>query len=659
MPPIALDQTPAAMTTCSGRDPSPSRRRTPAATPGLRHSARLRPWPRAGRPPACPARRRAPASACADRSRDRRGGRARAAASGPAPARGGGPRSGAGARPRARGATRIADSRSSASPSSRVAGDHQRPAAPDSRGRMPLASRELLDELGIGRRARQPERQQRLLAGVGLGDRREHAGRHARRVPTRLRRARARTARIPRWAARHAIARPITPPPMTATSDDGLRFVTCLLPAPALSGSGSDGRRTSYPPSQPSGRAPVPPMLARRSARLAAWTDRRERLADARLYLVCDERPRRRSCTPRCGAASTSCSCGCKTRRTTSGSSSRGRRFARVCAEHGALFILNDRPDLVAPVGRRRRPRRAGRRVARRQARALVGPELPDRPLDAQPRADRRRRRRASTTSASVRSTRRRPSPGARRSGLELVQLRRGARAHCRASRSAASTPATVAAVRGAGAHAGSPWCGRSTEAEDPEPPRATAAVGDGAPPRPAGAALGQRSRKRGQRTRASRRAARQAAPPPAPGDARRPPAPCRRGAQRRGPRDAQAAGAAASGHWSITIGASSPPCSAQSTSSLFVVGRSPGWRTSTARGRDPRSSAVLMLVCAVGMWRCATGPCSASRRCWRSTVLVLRACADQRVEPARRSLICIAVIVARRLAVLQARSAR
>jgi thiamine-phosphate pyrophosphorylase len=28
-----------------------------------------------------------------------------------------------------------------------------------------------------------------------------------------------------------------------------------------------------------------------------------------------------------------------------------GKRFARRCAEHGALFILNDRPDLVAEVG--------------------------------------------------------------------------------------------------------------------------------------------------------------------------------------------------------------------------------------------------------------------------------------------------------------------
>jgi thiamine-phosphate pyrophosphorylase len=28
-----------------------------------------------------------------------------------------------------------------------------------------------------------------------------------------------------------------------------------------------------------------------------------------------------------------------------------GRRFARVCAEHGALLILNDRPDLVERAG--------------------------------------------------------------------------------------------------------------------------------------------------------------------------------------------------------------------------------------------------------------------------------------------------------------------
>lgn len=53
---------------------------------------------------------------------------------------------------------------------------------------------------------------------------------------------------------------------------------------------------------------------------------------------------------------------------------STGRRFARVCAAHGALFILNDRPDLVADadadgvhVGQDDMPVD--------EARALVGPE--------------------------------------------------------------------------------------------------------------------------------------------------------------------------------------------------------------------------------------------------------------------------------------------
>ncbi len=53
---------------------------------------------------------------------------------------------------------------------------------------------------------------------------------------------------------------------------------------------------------------------------------------------------------------------------------STSRRFARVCAAHGALFILNDRPDLVAEgeadgvhVGQDDTPIE--------QARALVGPE--------------------------------------------------------------------------------------------------------------------------------------------------------------------------------------------------------------------------------------------------------------------------------------------
>ena len=40
--------------------------------------------------------------------------------------------------------------------------------------------------------------------------------------------------------------------------------------------------------------------------------------------------------------------------------------FRAACEEHGALFVLNDRPDLVEACGARRRPRRAERHAGRR-----------------------------------------------------------------------------------------------------------------------------------------------------------------------------------------------------------------------------------------------------------------------------------------------------
>jgi thiamine-phosphate pyrophosphorylase len=78
-------------------------------------------------------------------------------------------------------------------------------------------------------------------------------------------------------------------------------------------------------------------------------TDRRERLQAARLYLVCAEEPdeflaavlgagvdlvqlRMKDAADEAIVAT-------------------GRRFARAAAEYGALFILNDRPDLVASAG--------------------------------------------------------------------------------------------------------------------------------------------------------------------------------------------------------------------------------------------------------------------------------------------------------------------
>ena len=77
--------------------------------------------------------------------------------------------------------------------------------------------------------------------------------------------------------------------------------------------------------------------------------DRHERLRSARLYLVCDEQPddflaavlgagvdivqlRMKDAGDREIVAA-------------------ARRFARIASEHGALFILNDRPDLVAETG--------------------------------------------------------------------------------------------------------------------------------------------------------------------------------------------------------------------------------------------------------------------------------------------------------------------
>ena len=78
-------------------------------------------------------------------------------------------------------------------------------------------------------------------------------------------------------------------------------------------------------------------------------TERAVRLQEARLYLVCDEEPDeflaavlaagvdlvqlRMKDAPDTAIVAT------------------GQRFARAAAEHGALFILNDRPDLVAATG--------------------------------------------------------------------------------------------------------------------------------------------------------------------------------------------------------------------------------------------------------------------------------------------------------------------
>jgi thiamine-phosphate pyrophosphorylase len=109
---------------------------------------------------------------------------------------------------------------------------------------------------------------------------------------------------------------------------------------------------------------------------------RSERLRDARLYLVCDERSDDFLKRALRGGVDI-----VQLRIKDDGNGVRpagregdrrlvdvARRYARICAEHGALLILNDRPDLVQTAGA------DGAHVGQddtpvAQARRLVGPE--------------------------------------------------------------------------------------------------------------------------------------------------------------------------------------------------------------------------------------------------------------------------------------------
>jgi thiamine-phosphate pyrophosphorylase len=113
-------------------------------------------------------------------------------------------------------------------------------------------------------------------------------------------------------------------------------------------------------------------MLAPGSCQTCSVLNRIERLADARLYLVCDERHDRfLEAALRGGVEIVQL-------RIKEASEHRilaiAERYARACAEHGALFVLNDRPDLVAQAGA------DGVHVGQddmpvAQARSIVGPE--------------------------------------------------------------------------------------------------------------------------------------------------------------------------------------------------------------------------------------------------------------------------------------------
>jgi thiamine-phosphate pyrophosphorylase len=78
-------------------------------------------------------------------------------------------------------------------------------------------------------------------------------------------------------------------------------------------------------------------------------TDRHERLRSAHLYLVCDEHPGEFLHTV-LGAGVDVVQLRMKDA-PDAAILTAGRRFARVAAAHGALFILNDRPDLVEATG--------------------------------------------------------------------------------------------------------------------------------------------------------------------------------------------------------------------------------------------------------------------------------------------------------------------
>ena len=100
--------------------------------------------------------------------------------------------------------------------------------------------------------------------------------------------------------------------------------------------------------------------------------DRQERLRGARLYLVCDEQPDEFLATVLGAGVDI-----VQLRIKDAGDEeivAAGRRFARAAAAHGALFILNDRPDLVAATGA------DGVHVGQddtpvSEARAIVGPD--------------------------------------------------------------------------------------------------------------------------------------------------------------------------------------------------------------------------------------------------------------------------------------------
>ena len=275
--------------------------------------------------------------------------------------------------------------------------------------------------------------------------------------------------------------------------------------------------------------------------------------------------------------------------------------FRAVADEFGALFVLNDRPDLVAACDA------DGVHVGQDDAtpaaaRAAVGPErIVGRSTHAPAQADAARATRTSTTWPSARCTRRRPSRAGRRRASTTSSGPRATSRERRGSRSAAWTPAMSA--RSSRAARGGSWsCARSPRRPIPRPRRASCgrcwrlrlaqrSVSGGADaPRPAG--VGTDS----GRLR-----------PPAP--AERSGAGDRRARRRRVGKSAMRRSALRSRRWRPASGLGG----SRSRRSLAALVRRRELRALGGRLRGRRQAArapaafvfsALMLVAAVGMWQ-------------------------------------------------------
>ena len=359
--PSAPDHAPAATTTCSAA--SARRRRASTSTPARSRPRRAAPTRR---------RRRSAARSARDQRARVDGvvvGRRRARARTPARARA-----------RARRASLGSSALDARGPSARAARARARAPRPrrgrgrrrsvphgavaDVDARRPRASSRR--SRPAARALRSPSSSSGALAGVGLGDRREHPGGDARRAGAGSPRSSTSTRR-PRCAARQATARPMTPPPTTTTSSCAVLWdvaVTSLRrhdPDQVLTVGGRWCR-----PLSPAIGLPLPSMVAHRLGDRLSRGSADARLRAARLYLVCDA-----------------------TRRPAAGRRPRAPR----CAGGVDIFQLRDKDAADDELARRRAAVARALCDARRRA---VHPQRPPRP---------RGRRAAPTACTSARTT--------------------------------------------------------------------------------------------------------------------------------------------------------------------------------------------------------------------------------------------------------------